>query len=131
MRLTSLATLRHGMAACAAAFSLAAAAAELPYTKAALDSTLAAGKPAIVHFHATWCPTCRVQKPLAESLLAEPKRKNLTLFVADYDTDAALKKQLGVTYQSTFVVFKDGKEVGRSTAKTSREEIAALFDKAL
>ena len=43
----------------------------------------------------------------------------------------ALKKQLGVTQQSTFVVFKAGKEVGRSTGQTQKQAIADLFDKAL
>ena len=62
---------------------------------------------------------------------ASRKRKDVTLFVADFDTESALKKQLRVAQQSTFVVFKGGKEVGRSTGETDRAAIAALFDKAL
>ena len=57
--------------------------------------------------------------------------KGVTLFSADFDTEAALKKQLRVSQQSTFVVFKGGKEVGRSTGDTSKASIAALFAKAL
>ena len=113
------------------AFSLAAHAGELPYSKAAFDNALAAGKPVIVDFQASWCPTCKAQKPIVDALLAEPGRKEVTLFAADYDTEAALKKQLRVSQQSTFVVFKAGKEVGRSTGQTDRAAIAALFDKAL
>ena len=63
--------------------------------------------------------------------MQEPRLKGVTLFKADYDTEAALKKQLGVAQQSTFVVFKGGKEVGRSTGQTSRAAIEGLFDKAL
>ena len=63
--------------------------------------------------------------------MKEPARKDVTLFKADYDTEAALKKQLRVAQQSTFVVFKNGKEVGRSTGDTDRTTIARLFDKAL
>ena len=73
----------------------------------------------------------QAQQPIVDALLAEPKRKDVTLVVADYDTESALKKQLRVTQQSTFVVYKDGKEVGRSTGQTDRAQIAALFDKAL
>ena len=121
--------------ALAAAFTLAlplaASAAEVAYTKAAFVKAIAAGQPVIVDFQASWCPTCKAQKPIVDALLAEPKRKGVTLFAADYDTERELKKELRVVQQSTFVVFKGGKEVGRSTGQTNRTEIAALFDKAL
>jgi len=116
-----------------AAFFLAASAwaGELPYEKAAFDKALADGKPVIVDFFADWCPTCKAQKPHVQSLLSEPKMKHVTLFIADYDKEKDLKKTLRVTQQSTFVVFKGGKEVGRSTGQTAKEDLAALFGKAL
>ena len=110
---------------------LAAHAAEVPFSQTAFDAAVAAGKPVIVDFQTSWCPTCRAQKPIVDALLAEPKRQGVTLFAADFDTEAALKQRLRVAQQSTFVVFKGGKEVGRSTGQTSREAIAGLFDKAL
>ena len=118
-------------AAFALALPFAASPGELAYTKAAFDKAVAAGQPVIVDFQASWCPTCKAQKPIVDALLAEPTRKGVTLFAADYDTEAALKKELRVAQQSTFVVYKNGKEVGRSTGQTDRAEIAALFDKAL
>ena len=127
--------IRRAARTLAAAFTLAlpfmASAGELTYSKAAFDEAVAAGQPVIVDFQASWCPTCKVQKPIVDALLAEPKRQCVTLFAADYDTEAALKKELRVAQQSTFVVYKGGKEVGRSTGQTNRAEIAALFDKAL
>ena len=120
---------------CAAAgLALAAVAAfagEVPYNKAKFDAALAKGTPVIVDFAASWCPTCKAQKPIVQGLLAEPKLKPVTLFLADFDTEVALKKQLGVTQQSTFIVFKGGKEVGRSTGQTQKDVIAELFHKAL
>ena len=122
----------RGIAAVALAVGTAlAAAGETGYSKAAFDAAVGAGKPVIVDFAASWCPTCKAQKPIVDALMTEAKRKDVTLFKADYDTESALKKQLRVTQQSTFVVFKGGKEVGRSTGQTQRDEIAALFDKAL
>ena len=120
----------------AAAFALllcaaAAWAGELPYDKAAFDKALADGKPVIVDFFADWCPTCKAQKPHVQAILGEPKMKDVTLFIADYDKEKDLKKMLRVTQQSTFVVFKGGKEVGRSTGQTRKEDLAALFGKAL
>ena len=110
---------------------LAALAGELPFDKAQFDAALAQGEPVIVDFSASWCPTCKAQKPIVEGLMKEKKLEPVTLFVADYDKETALKKQLGVTQQSTFVVFKAGKEVGRSTGQTQKQAIAELFDKAL
>ena len=104
---------------------------EQPYDKAAFDKALADGRPVIVDFFADWCPTCKAQKPHVQSLLGEAKRKDVTLFIADYDKEKDLKQTLRVTQQATFVVFKGGKEVGRSTGQTKKEDLAALFDKAL
>ena len=112
-------------------FAAAAWAGELPYDKAAFDKALAEGKPVIVDFFADWCPTCKAQKPHVQSLLGEAKMKDVTLFIADYDKEKDLKKALRVTQQATFVVFKGGKEVGRSTGQTKKEDLAALFGKAL
>jgi thioredoxin 1 len=111
--------------------ALAALAGEVPYDKAKFDAALAKGEPVVVDFAASWCPTCKAQKPVVQSVLQEERMKPVTLFMADYDTEVALKKSLGVTQQSTFVVFKGGKEVGRSTGQTQKPAIAELFAKAL
>jgi thioredoxin 1 len=108
-----------------------AMAAERPYTAATLDRMLAAGQPVVVDFHADWCPTCRAQAPIVKDLLATPELKNVTVLIADYDTELALRKSLKVANQSTLVVFRQGKEVARSTGDTSREGLAALLKKAI
>ena len=118
-------------AAALAGLTLPALAGERPYDKAGFDNALAAGQPVIVDFAADWCPTCKAQKPIVQGLLAQKKLEPVTLFVADFDKETALKKQLGVTMQSTVVVFNAGKEVGRSTGQTQKEALSALFDKAI
>jgi thioredoxin 1 len=115
----------------AAAPAAQTAAVEQPYNKADFDKALASGKPVAVDFHAVWCPTCKVQKPLVMEILREPRMKDFTLFIANYDTESDLKKALRVRSQSTFVIFRGGKEVGRSTGQTKKEELAALFTKGL
>ncbi len=108
-----------------------ALAGELPFDPKKFDTALAAGESVVVDFSASWCPTCKAQKPVVDKLMALPKYKSVTLFVADYDKEVALKKQLRVVQQSTFVVFKGGKEVTRSTGQTDPAVLAAVFDKAL
>jgi thioredoxin 1 len=119
------------VAAAMSVAALAASAAEMPFSQAAFDKALAGGKPVVVDFAANWCPTCKAQKPVVQGLLKDPKRKTLTVFVADFDKEDALKQQLNVTMQSTLIAFKAGKEVARSTGQTDKVELGALLDKAL
>ena len=116
---------------CFLSLACAAAADEVPYSKAKLDQAIAAGQPAIVYLHATWCPTCRVQQPIVDRLSTDARLKSVTIFLADYDAETALKKTLNITQQSTFVVFKHGHEVARSTGQTQEQAIRATFEKAL
>jgi len=113
------------------AFSIAYGKGLPEFNQADFNRLLAQGQPEIVYFHATWCPTCKIQEPIVERLSASPKFKSVTFFNADYDTQVALKKALHVNQQSTFVVFKNGREITRSTGQTSEQAIEATFDKAL
>ena len=100
------------------------------YTPAALAAAQSAGKPVVVEVTATWCSTCAAQKPIVQSLLKQPKFKDLVLLHVDFDKQNAALRKLGVREQSTFVVYKGMDEVGRSTGDTDKASIAALFDKA-
>ena len=111
--------------------STLAVSAEIPFNQAQFDATRAAGKPVAVVFHADWCPTCRAQAPVLKELAQSPELRPVTLYVADFDTERALKKSLGVTAQSTIVVFKNGQEIARSTGDTQQESLAALLRHAI
>lgn len=123
--------IRHGLAWLFLSLASSAWADQKPYDKAQFDHDLAAGKPTIIYLHATWCPTCRVQKPIVDKLSDDPQLKQVTIFVADFDKETALKKALKVNQQSTFVVFRQGREVARSTGQTQESAIRETFDKAL
>jgi len=112
-------------------FASLASAAEVPFDQAKFDAARAAGEPVAVVFHADWCPTCRAQAPLLKDLTQQPEFAPVTLYVANYDTEKGLKKSLGVTKQSTIVVFKGGKERARSTGDTHEDSLASLLRQAL
>jgi len=90
-----------------------------------------AGKPILVAIHASWCPTCKAQRPILSDLLAEPKFKNLAYFVVDFDSQKDAVKYFGARMQSTLIAFKGTTETGRSVGDTDRTSIAALMNKAL
>lgn len=116
------------LVACAAAllFSLGASiapAAEVPFNQAAFDAARGAGQMVAVVFHADWCPTCRAQAPVLKALVNSPEMKSLTLYVADFDTEKALRAALRVNQQSTIVVFKGQRETARSTGQTQKSAL--------
>ncbi len=112
-------------------FAVLGFAAEVPFNQAQFDAAKAAGKPIAVVFHADWCPTCRAQAPLLKDLSEKPEFSSVTLYIANYDAEKSLKKSLGITQQSTLVVFKRGREVGRSTGDTNEGTLAALLRRSI
>jgi thioredoxin 1 len=66
-----------------------------------------------------------------KELVETPALRPLTLYVANFDTEKALKRSLGVTQQSTVVVFKGGREIARSTGDTQRDRLDALLKQAV
>ncbi len=90
-----------------------------------------AGKPIFVAIHASWCPTCKAQKPILSELMSAPKFKGLVYFVVDFDNQKDAVKYFGARMQSTLIAFKGEKETGRSVGDTERSSIAALLNKTL
>ncbi len=101
-----------------------------PYTPAALAVAQKSGQPVVLHFHASWCPTCRAQDKAFEALKADPSLK-VTLMEVDYDTEKALEKQMKVTAQSTLIVFHGAVERGRSTGETDPAKLKSTLQSAL
>jgi thioredoxin 1 len=101
-----------------------------PYTAHALASAQKAEQPVAIQFHADWCPTCKAQDKVLQSLKAEPGL-DVTLLVANYDTEKALKQRFKVRAQSTIVVLHGTQERARLVGDTSRDAIRDALKKAL
>ncbi|MGA2794780.1 MAG: thioredoxin family protein [Roseiarcus sp.] len=125
-------TFLFGFAASTLAFSVQAYASEpTPFTAQGFASAQKAGKSILVHITASWCPTCKAQRPILGELTATPAFKNLTVFNVDFDAQKDIVNAFRAQMQSTLIVFKAGAEVGRSVGDTNAASIKALLDKAV
>ena len=117
-------------------FAIALAALTLPGVPAFAEPTVGfetartSGKPVLVHVTAPWRSVCATQKPILSKLEAEPRCKAPQVFDVDFDQQEAVQS-FGARMQSTPIVHRDGKEVGRSAGETKPEAIEALLDKAV
>lgn len=109
--------------------SIATAGEIKPYTQAEFDRLTHDGKPVVVDISATWCPTCKAQKPIVESLMKQPAYKDVTVLAVDFDAEKPTLRRFKVSMQSTLVAFKGQKEVGRSTGDTTPEGLEGLIKK--
>lgn len=119
------------LAAVLVVFAAAPALAGTPFTQKAFTAAQDAGKPILVEIHASWCPTCRAQQPIINSLTSEPRFGGLTVFTVDYDGQKDVVRAFNARQQSTLIVFKGAAEVGRSVGDTNQNSIAALLAKAI
>lgn len=115
--------------ACAA--GLASAAEPKVFTQQAFDKIAQEGRPVVVDVAATWCPTCKAQKPIIEGLSRQPAYQDVAVLTVDFDSDKHVVKAFKVGMQSTLIAFRGGKEVGRSVGDTTPAGIEGLFKKAV
>ena len=101
------------------------------FDQAVFDRLLKEGKPVLIAVHADWCATCRAQEIFLKDLLKTPPYNNLQVLRVDFDRQKKAVRAFRVRMQSTLIVFKNGKEIDRSTADTDRESVALMLRKAL
>jgi thioredoxin 1 len=113
-----------------AAFTLRAEARQ-DFNAAAFQQAQAAGRTVIIEVTAPWCPTCRAQKPIIDSLMQSDQFRGALLMSIDFDSQRALLQRFNVRAQSTLIVFKGSEERARSTGETDANAIRALFARGL
>ena len=100
------------------------------YSPELLAAAQAEGKPVALHFHADWCPVCRVQEEVFNGLESD-RGLALTLLVVDYDKERELKRKLNVRSQSTLIVYRGKVEKARLAGETSADKLKAALRSAL
>ena len=114
------------------AFALPARAFETkPFDAAAFKAAQDAGAPILVDVFAPWCPTCKAQQQVFDTLTTKPDLDKITVFKVDYDNQKDAVKSFGARMQSTLIAFKGTTETGRSAGDTNAKSIEALLQSTL
>ncbi len=125
---------RRTLVALALALPIAAvlpAIAASKYSTEVLAEAQKSGKPVLVDVTAPWCPTCKAQKVVLGELGKQARFKDFVKIEVDFDTQKDALRTLKATTQSTLIVYKGNKEMGRLAGETKKEAIEALLAKAL
>lgn len=109
--------------------SIATAGEIKPFNQQDFDKLTQEGKPVVLDISATWCPTCKAQKPILDGLMKQPAYKDVTLMTIDFDSAKPALKMFKVAMQSTLIAFKGDKEVGRSVGDSTSSGLENLVKK--
>ncbi|RMC24219.1 MULTISPECIES: thioredoxin family protein [unclassified Lactobacillus] len=77
----------------------------------------------VLEFSADWCPDCRFLDPFLPEI--EQDFSNIKFYQIDRDGSIDLAKELNIMGIPSFVVYQDGKEIGRLVNKDrkTKEEV--------
>lgn len=114
------------IAAAAFAFTPAAAPAPVAFDRAAFEQAQAADKRILIDIWAPWCPTCRAQEPIINTVAAARGNEDLIVFKVHFDDQKAEVRRFGAQRQSTLIAYRGSRETGRLVADTNPARIAAL-----
>jgi thioredoxin 1 len=78
--------------------------------------------PVLVDFWASWCMPCRMLAPTIEKLAGENQGK-LKVCKLNTDENQHLAAQYGIQGIPTLIIFKEGKEVGRTVGVMPKEKL--------
>lgn len=96
-----------------------------PYTDDGFKAAQSAGGPILIDVTASWCPTCRAQKPTVEALATEADN-GLVVFAVDFDAQKDVVRAFRAQRQSTLIAFRGTTETGRSVGVTDPAAIRDL-----
>lgn len=81
----------------------------------------------LIDFWAPWCGPCRLMNPVLEEIEKELGAK-LEVEKINVDEDPDKASQFGVMSIPTYVIMKDGKEVGRKIGVTAKADLISLIN---
>lgn len=80
----------------------------------------------LLDFWASWCGPCKMMEPVIEELEKEASGK-FEIEKINVDENQKKASEFGVMSIPTYIVLKDGKEVGRKIGVTSKADLMQLL----
>ena len=90
------------------------------------EEVLKSDKTILIDFWASWCGPCKMMSPVVDEI-AEEMNGTVKVCKINIDEEQNLAVKYNVMSIPTFVVLKDGKEVGRSIGVQDKEEIISML----
>jgi len=101
------------------------------FDPAAFAAAQGGNKAILVDISAAWCPTCKAQHKVLESLAKRPDYAELVVFEVDFDAQKEVVKSFNAHQQSTLIAFKGAHETHRLIGETGVASIEELLNTAL
>ena len=90
------------------------------------EEVLKSEKTVLIDFWASWCGPCRMMSTVIDEI-AEEMGENIKVGKINIDEEKELAIKYDVMSIPTFIVFKNGNEVGRSVGVQDKEEIKNML----
>ena len=90
------------------------------------EEVLKSEKIVLIDFWASWCGPCRMMSTVIDEI-AEEMGENIKVGKINIDEEKELAIKYDVMSIPTFIVFKNGNEVGRSVGVQDKEEIKNML----
>ncbi len=92
------------------------------FTKEVLEEQ----KPVLIDFWAEWCGPCRMMAPVVDEI-AENMQDSVKVCKVNIDENQELAEKYEVMSIPTFIVIKNGKEVGRTIGVQPKEQLLKIL----
>ena len=90
------------------------------------EEVMHSDKPVLIDFWASWCGPCKMMSPVIDEI-AEEMGDSIKVCKINIDEEQNLAVKYNVMSIPTFVVIRDGKEIGRTIGVQDKEEIKKML----